>query len=506
MKTVRKITFAFAAFMAVALATGCQPKQVSPQLAWNQSFNVLNVGDVVPIKYTSLNSDIDPVFEYDSKIINVAKSNSNGGWEIITLARGTTNLSMYIPETEGFLKSETITKEILVDRKKDYHVDLWVALDKHGGMARDVQTLVRSMDNLEAGQPEITFVGKGTEVNSILSLETIYKGAFYYQVPVSGDRFAKYVIKDNKIEAIAERPFKANSYATRKYTHAWLGDNTLLIMAASGDMTSILWTKLNTDDMSIISEGTLNVPLPEKAKVFTTSGIASYRKSDNKLFYFYYGKSSSGRTGVRTSPFYVAAINPETMAVESNEVNSCGVGEMAGSAYGELLQTITFIDSDNNLYLSAFSDETDGYERETSFMIRIPNGKTNFDKDYNGFSVDGKLISIMYLGNGKGIAYARNDELGTGIDAFSHYYSVIDVNAGTISPLKYDGKELGYSSGRFSSRMDSREGLAYIGVDPQGSNPQIYIYDVDSGNVTKGATMAKGYYFEHIRILDNYNK
>ena len=78
---------------------------------------------------------------------------------------------------------------------QDYHFDLWVALDRHGGMGRDVQTLVRSVNSLEAGQPEITFRGTGTEVNSILSLETILKGAYYYQVPVSGDRFAKYIIK-----------------------------------------------------------------------------------------------------------------------------------------------------------------------------------------------------------------------------------------------------------------------------------------------------------------------
>ena len=31
-------------------------------------------------------------------------------------------------------------------------------------------------------------------------------------------------------------------------------------------------------------------------ETFTTSGILSYRKSDNKLFYFYYNKKGSGHT------------------------------------------------------------------------------------------------------------------------------------------------------------------------------------------------------------------
>ena len=52
-----------------------------------------------------------------------------------------------------------------------YHFDLWVALDKHGGMGRDVQTLVRSMDNLEAEQAQINFEGTGVEVNSLISME-----------------------------------------------------------------------------------------------------------------------------------------------------------------------------------------------------------------------------------------------------------------------------------------------------------------------------------------------
>lgn len=136
---------------------------------------------------------------------------------------------------------------------EDYHFDLWVALDRHGGMGRDVQTLVRSVSSLEANQPEITFQGQGTEVNSILSLETILKGAYYYQVPVSGDRFAKYTITDNQIKVVKERRFQTNTYTSRKYTHAWINDNTLVIMAANGESDKIIWTKLNADDMSLVS-------------------------------------------------------------------------------------------------------------------------------------------------------------------------------------------------------------------------------------------------------------
>lgn len=382
---------------------------------------------------------------------------------------------------------------------QDYHFDLWVALDRHGGMGRDVQTLVRSVNSLDAGQPEITFQGTGTEVNSLLSLETILKGAYYYQVPVSGDRFAKYIIKDNKVEVVKERRFQTNTYATRKYTHAWINDNTLLIMAANGDATKIVWTKLNTDDMTIISEGTLDVKMPEGGELFTTSGILTYRASDNKLFYFYYAKKS-GRRGARVTPMMTAVINPETMAVESD--TPCFLDcEMVGTAYGELLQTTTFIDGNNNLYIACVTDDADG--KEHSHLLKIPANSTSFDKNYDGFTAGGKLISVMYVGDNKVVAYARDDSAGTDIDSFSHYYAVIDVVSKTSTPITYEGKRLAYSSGRFSSRMAYVNHKAYIGVDAEGQKPQIYIYDVEKNQTTLGATMASGYYFEQIRVVED---
>lgn len=382
---------------------------------------------------------------------------------------------------------------------QDYHFDLWVALDRHGGMGRDVQTLVRSVNSLEAGQPEITFQGTGTEVNSILSLETILKGAYYYQVPVSGDRFAKYIIKDNKVEVVKERRFQTNTYATRKYTHVWINDNTLVIMAATGDATKIVWTKLNADDMTIISEGTLDVPMPEGGELFTTSGILNYRASDNKLFYFYFAKQS-GRRGKRVTPMMTAVINPATMAVESN--TPCFLDcEMVGTAYGELLQTTTFIDGNNNLYIACVTDDADG--KEYSHLLKIPANSTSFDQSYDGFTAGGKLISVMYVGDNKVVAYARDDAAGTDIDSFSHYYTVIDVVSKTSTPITYNGQRLAYSSGRFSSRMAYVNHKAYVGVDTEGQKPQIYIYDVEKNQTALGATMASGYYFEQIRVVED---
>lgn len=381
----------------------------------------------------------------------------------------------------------------------DFHFDLWVALDRHGGMGRDVQTLVRSVNSLEADQPQISFEGEGTEVNAILTLETILKGAYYYQVPVSGNRFAKYTIEDNKINVVAERRFQTNTYSARKYTHAWINDNTLVIMASNGDGDKVIWTKLNADNMTIVSEGTLDVKLAEGAELFTTSGILTYRKSDNKLFYFYYSKSG-GKRGARMTPMMTAVINPETMAVESD--TPCFLDcEMVGTAYGELLQTTTVIDSDNNLYIACVTDDADGNEH--SHLLKIPANSTSFDQSYDGFTAGGKLISILYMGGNEIMAYARDDSMGTGIDDFSHYYTVINLNTKVASPVTYNGERLAFSSGRFSSRMCFVNHKAYVGVDAEGTNPVIYIYDANSKQTSKGAELKAGVYFEQIRVVEN---
>ena len=384
------------------------------------------------------------------------------------------------------------------------HYDLTVTVDKHGGMGRDVTTIMQSRERLDAGDV-VNFENIGAETNADYTMEAITRGKYYYQVPNSEDRFVKLQFKDNKMHVVQAQPFKENTYNKRQYTHTWLNDNTLIIMAANGNKNAIVWTKLKTDDMTIISEGTLDLALEGDWDSFTTSGILAYRQNDNKLFYFYYMKKGTGRKATKETNFRVAVINAETMAVEQK--SQCPfAAEMAGSAYGELLQQTTFSDEQGNLYLAAFSDTEIGEEGK---LLRIKVGEYNIDADYNGFpNSDGKLLTTQYLGNGKVFCYSRHDDkanLGTDIDSYAHYYSVVDMNANTRTRMSFGGTEIPYSSGRFSQRsaFNSKENKVYFGVNIQTSQPQIYVYDVATGNVTEGVKVAEGYYFEQIRIMED---
>ena len=394
-----------------------------------------------------------------------------------------------------------IAAEPIVDVPR--HFDLIVTLGKQGGMGRDVTTIMQSRQSLTEGDV-VDFKGVGAEINADYSMEAIYKGKYYYEVPVSADRFVKLQFKDNKMEVVKQRPFKENTYKTRNYTHAWLNDNTLLILSTDGEHKQVIWTKLNTDDMSIISEGTLSIAVAEGYSVLTTSGVLTYRKSDNKLFYFYYNKKeTSGSSKTSNEPYFrIAVINPETMAVEQEIINK-EAAQMTGSAYGELLQQTVFFDEADNLYLSAFSAVE---KKNIGQLLRIKNGEFDFEAGYNGFpGAKGKLLTAQYMGNGKVLAFSGDNAIGTGIDSYAYYYSIVDLYNKTVTPLAYNGTEIPYSSGSFSQRtaIDRAAGKAYIGVNTEGAQPGIYVYDIKTGAVTKGVDVAEGYYFEQIRIVED---
>jgi hypothetical protein len=233
--------------------------------------------------------------------------------------------------------------------------------------------------------------------------------------------------------------------------------------------------------------------------VLTTSGIVAYRKSDNKVFYFYYNKQeTSGSSKTTNEPYFrIAVLNAETMAVEKEIINK-EAAQMTGGAYGELLQQTVFFDENDNLYISAFTGKA-------GQLLRIKKGEFDFEKNYNAFpEAKGKLLSVQYLGGSKVLAYSGDADAGTNIGSMAYYYSIIDINTKTSTRLAYKGSEIPYSSGSFSQRsvFNSKENKAYFGVNT-ANEQTVYIYDVKTGDVTKGISLASGYYFDLIRVFED---
>ena len=384
---------------------------------------------------------------------------------------------------------------------KGAHYDLTITVGKHGGMAKTETHVTLSVASLSDPDTTITFDGKGVEIAEY-TIESIYDDEFMYQVPSSKDRFSKLQLKNNNLTVVQEQKFDKNTYTPRNYTHAWLDKNTLLIMSTTEDHTKVIWTKLNVKDMSIINEGTVDgIKVAEGYNVLSTSGLLTYRKSDKKLFYFYNNKGlTSGSDKSTNEPFFrIAVINPETMAVEQEIINS-EAAQMQGSAYGELLQDFIFFDKDDNLYLTAFSTKS---KKNYGQLLRIKNGEYDFEKGYNAFpDTKGKILTIQYLGGNKALVYSGDNAVGTGIQDVAYYYSIVDLNTKQATRLQYNGEDIAYSAGSFSQRSvyNAKENKAYFGVSNDTEN-RIYIYDVATGNVSLGSKLATGVYFDQIRFF-----
>ena len=385
---------------------------------------------------------------------------------------------------------------------KGAHYDLTITVGKHGGMAKTETHVTLSVASLSDPDTTITFDGKGVEIADY-TIESIYDDEFMYQVPSSKDRFSKLQLKNNELTVVQEQRFDKNTYTPRNYTHAWLDKNTLLIMSTTEDHTKVIWTKLNVKDMSIINEGTVDgIKVAEGYNVLSTSGLLTYRKSDKKLFYFYNNKGlTSGSNKSTNEPFFrIAVINPETMAVEQEIINS-EAAQMQGSAYGELLQDFIFFDKDDNLYLTAFSTKS---KKNYGQLLRIKNGEYDFEKGYNAFpDTKGKILTIQYLGGNKALVYSGDNAVGTGIQDVAYYYSIVDLNTKQATRLQYNGEDIAYSAGSFSQRSvyNAKENKAYFGVSNDTEN-RIYIYDVATGNVSLGSKLATGVYFDQIRFFE----
>lgn len=398
---------------------------------------------------------------------------------------------------------------------KDYSFDLFVCAVKHGGMSQNKNgTYVRSVPAVTADQPRVEFTGKGIDITQNYTLESITRGKYYYQVPqeATGGFVKFHIVRDaagnESIVKDAEVPFKDNVYAARKYTHAWLEDSTTLVVFGTADKTTkIIWTKMAESNLAIQSEGTLDISLPSGFNAFSTAGLLTYRKSDQKLYYFYLAKREAGQSDAATSVTYIAVIDPATMKVESNTAVPAEImEETAGSAYGELMQNMIMYDEADNLYVAGLRT-IDG--KEMGILRRIPAGQKAFDASWNGFpNPEGKLLTVQYLGNGKALSYSRDESLGTKIDSKSHFYSIINLANGSRERVKFNGKDLQYCGGRFSQRSAIANGKAYIGVggevegEAEETYPTIYIYDCKTGVVEKGIELSKGFCFDIIRAMD----
>lgn len=383
------------------------------------------------------------------------------------------------------------------------HFDLWSQIGGNAGMGSG-SFIVKSTPSLDTG--EIDFLESGVDVSQIMNPNCVIKDKYYYFLSEEG-KFGKYQITNNNVLVVKEIPFPI--LKDRRHTHAWIDDNTLLLMGSNGASDKILWAKVDTDNLSILSQGELDLPAPPTGQSFNTSGILAYRKSDNKALYFYKYNKKSGPTGTEPTPeFYAAFINQSNMTIEKI-VTETRAEQMAGTAYGELRQSKSFFDEKGDYYL-ACNSVLPGEGTTTAqhgALLRIKNNEQDFDKSYNGYTLPrGKIVTLTYLNNGKALLYMQDPMHTTGNTTWSSttnpyvfYYIIVDLNTLKIEELK----DIPFGNGNFSQLSLLIGKKAYIAINPEVGKSKIYIYDTTSEKITEGLTFKEGFTVDRLVQIED---
>lgn len=395
-----------------------------------------------------------------------------------------------------------------------HHFDIWVTYGETGGMSSNAPILIKT-NVTDLTQGHLDFNDNGYEASTSLYQETIIKGKYYYQIPKSSaGRFGKYQLKNDKLEKIWDFPF--TTFDARKYTHCWVNDKTLILMGASGKSDKVLWAKIDTETPKLIEEGIIDFSAfpealpaefePGKMETYSTSGIAAYRKSDDRILYSFVFNKGSAMKGTSRGKFHMAFINPANMSVEAVATEN-RAEMMSGTAYGELLQQKAFFDENDDYYLTCNSvlPNATNKTQQKGALLRVKKGERAFDASYNGYKYDsGKLVSINNLGNGMAILYIQDPQhtnaSGWG-STFNCYYSILNLATGVKTDL-----DLPASNGTFSQFAAVLGDVAYIGVHPESGENAIWIYNIKSGELKKGMTVAKGFPLARIAVIEEDNQ
>ena len=417
-----------------------------------------------------------------------------------------------------------------------YHFDLLASVGATTGMSSTGVSsyLIRSVEPGDLVNPNysINYTGIGADIKSaeLESEAVIYKGYYYEVAPKGNSWYGKYLINNEGATTIARFEMGSSVFQTRKYAHAIIAENEFVFIgsdkaSSKGSQNNIVWSKVKDNGTSFTLEGEGVLDLTSATKdlkeggivAFSTSGLAKYRPSDNTIIYCFTDKANDAAPG-----FYIAFIDAATMEIK-NVVNETRADEMSGTAFGELQQDKMFMDENENLYIACGNQipDTSKSTQQYGRLIRVNKGEYDTDKNYLGFDKydSGKILTVDYMGNNKvmmyiqdpyycGLASTPTEYTGWGQNEFNSYYAVYDLATGERTELTFEGKALPYSCGSFTDRVSYYNGKCYIGTCPDektGNLPTIYIYDVETGSVTKGATLASGFYFDRLSVVDNVN-
>lgn len=383
--------------------------------------------------------------------------------------------------------------------------DLWIPIKGATGKTQkeyDQNIIVRAKD-LTKGT--ISIKGKGADTGgTALTPHIVYRDGYYYGVSREGN-FGKFEV-GTTVRTIKEFPLPM--IKDRQFSHAWLDRKTLVLVGSTGKQKELSWARIDTQEMKLLASGTLALKAPAEDEIFCASGLLGYRQSDNTLIFphIYIAKKRSDRAKKLRGEIYVAFIDAATMQVKA--VDTDKRADWLGSmSFGDNRTCNTFTDKAGNFYFVAAKILKETTRPSTtaqrSLILRVNSGAMETDKSYDAYDQPrGKIIDLTPVSEDEVMLYVQDPKQATPDnpiwDSKNNRYVFFwqIMNLRTHKVRRIEGVPL--SVGNFSHFAAPSAGKVYLGTNVASGNNCIYIYDLKSGKVSKGAELEAGFEIERI--------
>ena len=383
--------------------------------------------------------------------------------------------------------------------------DVWIPVKGATGKTQkeyDQNIIVRAKD-LTKGTISIT--GKGADTGgTALTPHIIYRDGFYYGVSREGN-FGKFEVGAT-VRTIKEFPL--SMIKDRQFSHAWLDRKTVVLVGSTGRQKEVSWARIDTQKMKLLDSGTLALKAPAEGEIFCASGLLGYRQSDNTLIFphIYIAEKRGDRAKKLRGEIYVAFIDAATMQVKS--VDTDKRADWLGSmSFGDNRTCSTFTDKAGNFYFVAAKILRETPKPSTtaqrSLILRVNSGAMETDKTYDAYDQPrGKIIDLTPVSDDEVMLYVQDPKQATPDnpiwDSVKNRYVFFwqILNLRTHKVRRIEGVSL--SVGNLSHFAAPSGDKVYLGANVESGNSCIYIYDLKSGKVSKGAELEAGFEIERI--------
>ena len=283
----------------------------------------------------------------------------------------------------------------------------------------------------------------------------------------------------------------------------WISNDTLLMVGLNKDLIHPAYALVKTQNMSLISEGIIDIPNPKKI-VWSTIGFL--QRSGSHLFMAFYSKPKKNDTIRGVNKMHIAVLDFSQMTVNKIETISQSGRTLNDNRY----QPSSVQDEDGNIYfLSSGSDRLleseDQNKGYPSGIMRIKNGSAAVDSSFfinTCISAPkGHVYGIWYIGNGKAIIKCDVPQLIKKWDDYDEYaytYYEVDFNTKSLSKI-----EIPLDRGWYLDNVLVENGLVYIANKAESGENYIWIYNPNNNTTTKGLKVNGD--FDYFRRINKVN-